>query len=70
MYLNRKIDFKMPSEKFKEPDLVDMDSFTRSNLKSLNIKPNLHYWALYIGKKDKKMFQYIKYRTSKSEDGY
>ena len=47
-----------------EPDLLDMDSFwekielaviskafTRSNLESLNIKPNLHYWAPYIGKK-------------------
>ena len=47
-----------------EPDLVDTDSFwekielvviskafTCSNLKSLIIKPNLHYWAPYIGKK-------------------
>ena len=47
-----------------EPDIVDMDSFwekielaviskafTRSNMKSLNIKPNLHYLAPYIGKK-------------------
>ena len=45
-----------------EPDLVDMDSFWKkielaviskafscSSLKSLNIKPNLHYWAPYIG---------------------
>ena len=50
-----------------EPDLVDMDSFwekielaviskafTRSNLESLNIKPNLHYWAPYIGKKTRR----------------
>ena len=56
-----------------EPDLVDMESFwekvelaviskafTRSNLESLNIKPNLHYWAPYIC---------IKYRTQKSEEG-
>ena len=63
MDLNRKIDFKMPTEEFEEitidrnniePDLVDMDrfwekiklavvseAFTRSNLKSLNMKPNL-----------------------------
>ena len=47
-----------------EPNFVNMDScwekvelvviskaFTRSNLESLNIKPNLHYWTLYIGKK-------------------
>ena len=50
-----------------EPDLVDKDSFgekvglaviskafTRSNLESLNIKPNLHYWAPYIGKKTRR----------------
>ena len=50
-----------------EFDLVDLDSFgekielaviskafTRSNLKLLNIKPNLHYWAPYIGKKTKR----------------
>ena len=50
-----------------EPDLLDMDSFwekielaviskafTRSNLESLNIKPNLHYWAPYIGKKTRR----------------
>ena len=48
-----------------ELDLVDMDSFgekielaviskafTRSNLKLLNIKSNLYYWAPYIGKKE------------------
>ena len=29
-------------------------AFTSSNLKSLNIKPNLHYWAPYIGKKTKR----------------
>ena len=63
-----------------DPDLVDMDSFgekvelaviskafTRSNLESLNIKPNLYYWAPYIGKKNWKMFHYIKYRTPKSK---
>ena len=50
-----------------ESDLVDLDSFwqkivlaviskafTRSNLKLLNIKPNLHYCAPYIGKKIKR----------------
>ena len=66
-----------------EPDLVDMDSFgekielaviskafTCSNLESLNMKPNLHYWTPYIGKKHKEMFQHIKYRTPKSKDVY
>ena len=50
-----------------EPDLVDMGSFgekielaviskafTCSNLESLNIKPNLHYWTPYIGKKTRR----------------
>ena len=51
-----------------EPDIVGMENFwekkielaviskafTRSNMKSLNIKPNLHYWAPYIGKKTRR----------------
>ena len=50
-----------------EPDLVDMESFgektelaiiskafTRSNLESLNVKPNLHFWTPYIGKKSRR----------------
>ena len=34
--------------------VVISKAFTRSNLKSLNIKPNLHYWAPYIGRKTRR----------------
>ena len=65
-----------------EPDLVVMDSFagkielavickafTRSNLKSLNIKPNLHYWAPYIGKKTRRCSNILNTEHQKVKTG-
>ena len=65
-----------------EPDLVDMDSsgekielaviskaFTRTNLESLNIKPNLHYWAPYIGKKTRRCSNILNTEHRKKKTG-
>ena len=43
--------------------------FTSSNLKSLNIKPNLHYWAPYIGKKTRRCSNILNTEHQKVKTG-